>query len=81
MPTEAMMKRLHKMIASEAENGDDYELPHRFAPPLMDLGYVEFREWGLNCALGEVDCSGYFVTEKGREAYFKWIGERTEEEG
>jgi hypothetical protein len=69
---DAMMKRLGKMIDSESELDLHYELPERFAPSLLDLGYIEFKSWPMYIPGGFCDCSSYFLTEKGRYAYFEW---------
>ena len=69
---ECLMKRLGKMINSELETSIDYDLPERFAPTLLDLGYIEFKCWPQRIPGGFVDCSAYFVTEKGRDSYFEW---------
>lgn len=68
-----MMKRLKKMIDSEdIEKGSPYLLPDRFSPDLLDFGYIKLLKWGQNNRDMHLDCSNYFSTQKGREAYAEW---------
>jgi hypothetical protein len=61
---------------AKMEMVDGYDLPEQFAPELMDRGYVEFKRWTEPVPHGYASCSGYFVTDKGREEFFKWLREQ-----
>jgi len=70
---EAIMKRLGRMIDSESDDAKKiYDLPEKFAPPLLDLGYIYLHRWS-ECGCGcLIDCSCFLTTEKGRQEYLKW---------
>jgi hypothetical protein len=63
-----MMKRLGQII-----NDKYYDLPERFAPPMLDLGYIFTEKQGRS--VGGV--CGYFsfyqATDKGKYAYKEWL--------
>jgi len=68
----AMMIRLGKLLASQTDSGEEYEIPERFIPALLDLDYIELSRWTERTHLGVITCSEYVVTQKGSEAYFEW---------
>lgn len=63
-----MMKRLGNII-----NDQFYDLPERFAPALLDAGYIDFVRECCGTGFGIVSASWYQATKKGKEAYLKWI--------
>ena len=69
---ENMMKRLGKMVWYERKIASFYELPEKYAPYLLDLGYIEEHKWISTTKLGYITCSEYIATDKGEEAYIKW---------
>ncbi len=61
-------KKLGKMI-----NDEDYDLNERFAPRLLDWGFIEnIRSYNMSFGC-HIDYSYYIVTESGKEAYNQWI--------
>ncbi len=68
MKLEFMMKRLGQII-----NDKYYDLPERFAPPMLELGYI-FIEKAHEITRKSVCCfSFYQATDKGKKAYKEWL--------
>jgi S-adenosylmethionine/arginine decarboxylase-like enzyme len=65
--SKAMMKRLGKMIYDKY-----YDLPERYAPELLDLGYVEYIRECQIISLGITTMSFYQITPLGIQAYKEW---------
>ena len=68
MKLEFMMKRLGQIITDKY-----YDLPERFAPPMLDLGYIFLEK--SNSKVGRSVCcfSFYQATDKGKKAYQEWL--------
>jgi hypothetical protein len=66
-----MMKRLGNLI-----NDEYYDLPERYAPSMLDMGYVEFLRKGYRCFGVCYDMSYYEITDKGRKAYKEWLARK-----
>jgi hypothetical protein len=66
--TKAMMKRLGRMISDKY-----YDLPERYAPPLLDLGYVEYIRECQIISMGIATISFYQITPLGIQAHKEWI--------
>lgn len=66
------MKRLGKLIES-VDGGKYYNLPERFAPNLLDLGYIEIHKECVRFSIGIYSTSEYRPTELGRNKYFEWL--------
>lgn len=64
-----MMKRLGNIL-----NEKEYDLPERFAPALLDEGYITLIQESYGIGFAIVTTSCYQVTKKGKEAYLEWIG-------
>ena len=60
--------RLGKLAINE-----DYELPDRFAPKLLNLEYIEFKRWTEYILNGIASFSCYSITPKGRLAFSEWV--------
>jgi hypothetical protein len=69
MPTsDFWFKKLGKMI-----NDPDYDLNERYAPRLLDWGFIELERWSDHCMKGiSLSYSIYIVTELGKKAYEEW---------
>ncbi len=61
-------KKLGKMI-----NDEDYDLNERFAPRLLDWGFIKEVKYGAYTMGYRLSCSCYKVTNLGKEAYNQWI--------
>jgi len=64
-------KKLGKMI-----DNPDYELSERFAPKLLDAGFIFLDKWAENTIGFHMDYSFYTTTDKGKEAYEQWNNEK-----
>jgi hypothetical protein len=65
-------KKIGKMIDSE-DNDGNYDLSETYEPMLMDeLGYIDFKRFGMNSPPIKLNYSLYVVTEAGRKAYKEW---------
>ncbi len=72
MISDFFFKKLGKMIGDEY-----YDLNERFAPRLLDAGFITLeRESGYSGAY-HISSSFYVVTEKGKEAYNEWKASNT----
>jgi hypothetical protein len=68
----SVMKRLGKLIESVV-GGEYYDLPERFAPTLLDLGYIQIYKECVRSDIGIFSTSEFLPTDQGLEEYFKWI--------
>jgi hypothetical protein len=68
---EFMMKRLGQII-----NDKYYDLPERFAAPMLDAGYIFFARQGTVIDKICCDFSFYQATDKGKQAYKEWLESR-----
>ncbi len=66
--TKAMMRRLGRMITD-----DDYDLPERFAPELLDLGYIELVKGCMPLSHAIASISYYYPTQEGKDAFYAWL--------
>jgi hypothetical protein len=71
MKTEFMMKRLGNMIRDE-----DYDLPERYAPSMLDEGYIVLVMECVGTGFCICKTSYYQVTAKGDLAYKQWLEEK-----
>ncbi len=62
MKLDFMMKRLGQII-----NDKYYDLPQRYAPPMLELGYIFMIGRTVGCF------SFYQATDKGKQAYKEWL--------
>lgn len=60
-------KKLGKMLADS-----DYDLNERYAPRLLDWGFIKLTKWGMRQGVFHMDYSFYQVTDKGKKAYREW---------
>lgn len=65
--TDFYFKRLEKMI-----NDPGYDLNERFAPRLLDLGFIFLDEWSEYFNGAYLRYSFYTVTDQGKKAYGGW---------
>jgi hypothetical protein len=66
-PSDFWFNKLGKMI-----NDPDYDLNERFAPRLLNWGYIEFEKDYQSIRGFHITCSYFLVTDKGKKAYFEW---------
>lgn len=74
MKVDFMMRRLGNIL-----NDDYYDLPEKYAPPIQDMGYIEFVRECRRCFGGNLSTSHYKVTDAGKKAYQEWLESRREE--
>ena len=60
-------KKLGKMISDP-----DYDLNERFAPRLLDWGFIDIVKMGYQVGKFLCHSTYYIVTESGKEAYNQW---------
>lgn len=56
-----------KMISDQC-----YDLNERYAPRLLDLGFIKLTRWAEHVHHSLISCSCYTVTTKGKKAYTEW---------
>lgn len=67
-------KKMGKMISDQC-----YDLNERYAPRLLDLGFIKLIKWTEHIHHSLISCSCYTVTTKGKKAYREWKNSKTEE--
>ena len=60
-------KKLRKMIADP-----NYDLNEKYAPRLLDMGFIELKNFYQSVRGFHVDCSYFTITELGKKAYKEW---------
>lgn len=71
MKHEFMMKRIGNLI-----NDEYYDLPERYAPSLLDAGYINWVREIHGIGMGIATMSYYEASLEGRKAYQEWIGKQ-----
>ncbi len=70
--TDFYFKKLGKML-----NDPDYNINERFAPKLLDLGFIKEIKYNMHTMGFLLSCSTYLVTKIGKRAYNDWKNGKT----
>ncbi len=66
-PSDFYFKKLGKMI-----DDPDYDLNERYAPRLLDFGYIKLLRYSAKMGCAILSFFEYVITDKGKQAYEDW---------
>ena len=77
MTKENRLSDFHYRLLSKILHTPFYNLPERFAPKLMDAGYIIRDKWLKQCSDGSLIWLSHFsITQAGYEAYLEETNRR-----